>query len=68
MIPKRMEVYLRERLPQTTWENRLIQDGGLSFMEFGPLDVDRLARLGIEVDNLAHVWLCVCGMRPHPLR
>ena len=52
MIPKRMEAYLRERLPQTTWENRLIRDGGLCIMEFGPLDVDRLARLGIEVDNL----------------
>ena len=52
MIPKRMEVFLRERLPQTTWENRLIREGGLCFMEFGPLDVDRLARLGVEVDNL----------------
>ena len=43
---------MHERLPKATWENRLIRDGGLCFMEFGPLDVDRLARLGIEVDNL----------------
>jgi glutamate dehydrogenase/leucine dehydrogenase/CBS domain-containing protein len=60
MIPKRMEAYLRERLPQTTWENRLVREGQLCFMEFGPLDVDRLARLGIEVDNLGpRVVICM---------
>ncbi|MBP1693682.1 MAG: gdhA2 [Chloroflexi bacterium] len=52
MIPKRMESFLRDRLPELTWENRLRRIGGACFMEFGPLDVDRLARLGIHVDNL----------------
>ena len=52
MIPKRMESFLRERLPDQTWENRLIREGGLRYMEFNSMDVDRLARLGIEVDQL----------------
>jgi len=52
MIPKQMEGFLRERLPERTWQNRLIYEDGLAFMEFGPLDVDRLARLGIQVDSL----------------
>jgi glutamate dehydrogenase (NAD(P)+) len=52
MIPKRMELFLRERLPERTWKNRLREEGSLRFMEFGPLDVDRLGRLGIEVDTL----------------
>jgi glutamate dehydrogenase/leucine dehydrogenase/CBS domain-containing protein len=52
MIPKRLEAFLRERLPDQTWENRLICEDGLCFMEFGPLDVDRLSRLGIQVDAL----------------
>ncbi len=52
MIPKRMESFLKERLPEQTFENRLIRDGSKRFIEFGPLDVDRLARLDIEVDAL----------------
>lgn len=52
MIPKRMEAFLRERLPEQTWENRLVCDHGLCYMEFSSVDVDRLARLGIEVDSL----------------
>lgn len=52
MIPKRMETYLRERLPERTFQNRLVRDGGKCFMEIGPLDIDHLARLEIEVDNL----------------
>ncbi|MFO7625453.1 MAG: hypothetical protein R6V73_13995 [Anaerolineales bacterium] len=52
MIPKYMESYLRERLPASTWQNRLVKDGSLRFIEFTSLDVERLARLGIEVDKL----------------
>jgi len=52
MIPKTMEVFLREHLPEKTWENRLQSRDGKCFLEFNSLDVDRLARLGIEVDNL----------------
>ena len=52
MIPKRMDAFLHERLPDRTWENRLICDDGSCFLEFNALDIDRLSRLGIEVDNL----------------
>jgi len=52
MIPKRMQSFQKERLPEQTFENRLIKDGGMRFMEFSSLDVDRLARLDIEVDSL----------------
>ena len=52
MMPRGMEEYLGERLPAGAWENRLIREGGGRFAEFGPTDVDRLARLGIEADDL----------------
>ena len=52
MIPKQMDFFLRERLPQQTFENRLIRDNGKCFLEFGILDVERLSRLGIQVDSL----------------
>jgi glutamate dehydrogenase/leucine dehydrogenase/CBS domain-containing protein len=59
MIPKQMESFLKERLPERTWQNRLKHESGFAFMEFGPMDLDRLARLGIEVDQLGP-WLVVC--------
>jgi glutamate dehydrogenase/leucine dehydrogenase len=52
MIPKNVESFLRKRLPASAWQNRLLKDGSLCFMEFTSLDVERLARLGIEVDKL----------------
>ncbi len=52
MIPSRMHQFLQDVLPQSVWKNRLIKDGPLRFLEFGPLDVDRLQRLGIKVDRL----------------
>ncbi len=52
MIPKRMSEFLHDVLPERTWRNRLRRDGPMAYMEFGPLDVDRLQRLGIEVDRL----------------
>ncbi|MFZ2096892.1 MAG: Glu/Leu/Phe/Val dehydrogenase dimerization domain-containing protein [Anaerolineales bacterium] len=52
MIPKAMESFLRAQLPEKTWQNRLVCEEGLCFIDFGPLDIDRLGRLGIEVDNL----------------
>ena len=52
MIPQSMEAFLRERLPDRTWTRRLRHEQGLAWMEFGPLDVERLARLGITVDTL----------------
>ncbi len=59
MIPRRMETFLRERLPESTWQNRLICEDGHCFMEFNALDIDRLNRLGIEADNLGPT-LVVC--------
>jgi glutamate dehydrogenase/leucine dehydrogenase/CBS domain-containing protein len=59
MIPKRMSEFLHDVLPERTWRNRLRRDGSLAFMEFGPLDVDRLKRLGLEADRLGP-YLVVC--------
>jgi len=52
MIPKQMEAYLKAQIPEQTWKSRLVCEEGMCFMDFGPLDVDRLGRLGIEVDSL----------------
>jgi len=52
MIPRRMEAYLRERLDERTWQNRLVCEDNRCYMEFSALDVDRLSRLGIGVDSL----------------
>jgi len=55
-----MEAFLRERLPEQTWVNRLVRDGGRRYMEFTALDMDRLARLGIEIDELGpHTVVCM---------
>lgn len=60
MIPKRMNEYLRRTLPDRTWRNRVRRDGSRTYMEFGPLDVDQLQRLGIEVDPLGpHLVVCM---------
>ena len=60
MIPRRMNEYLHEVLPEQTWRNRLRRDGSLAYMEFRPLDVDRLQRLGIVVDKLGpHLVVCM---------
>jgi hypothetical protein len=52
MIPKQMDIFLKKQLPERTWANRLERKDGFAFMEFSPMDVDRLSRLGIEVDSL----------------
>ena len=52
MIPKQMESFLKANIPEPTWENRLVREDCMCFLDFGPLDVDRLSRLGIEVDSL----------------
>jgi len=52
MIPKRMDQFLHDVLPERTWRNRLRREDSLASIEFGPLDVDRLKRLGIEADRL----------------
>jgi glutamate dehydrogenase/leucine dehydrogenase/CBS domain-containing protein len=52
MIPKQMDAFLHERLPESSWKNRLVRENGMCFMEFGPADIDRLTRLGIHPDSL----------------
>jgi len=52
MIPKLMESFLKEVLPERTWQNRLVRENGKCFMEFNSMDVDRLNRLGIHPDKL----------------
>ena len=52
MIPQTMHEVLSERLPRYVWDHRVHRIDGLAFIEFGPLDVDRLKRLGITVDRL----------------
>jgi glutamate dehydrogenase/leucine dehydrogenase len=47
-----MDAFLKDRLPEQTIENRSIREDGRCYVEFGPLDVERLARLGIQVDSL----------------
>ncbi len=59
MIPRRMEAFLRLRLPEQTWKNRLVREDGRCYLEFAAVDLERLARLGIEVDNLGP-YLLVC--------
>ncbi len=52
MIPRAMDAFLKARLPERTLQNRLICEEDRCYLEFGPLDVDRLSRLDIAVDNL----------------
>jgi glutamate dehydrogenase (NAD(P)+) len=58
-MPKRMSILLRSRLPEHTWNTRLVCEGSAAFLEFDAKDVDRLARLGIDVDHLGP-QLVVC--------
>jgi len=60
MMPKFMKEYLLDIVPEWTWRKRLIKSGSLRYLEFGPLDVDRLSRMGIETDNLGpHMVACM---------
>jgi glutamate dehydrogenase (NAD(P)+) len=59
MIPKNLETYLRDHLPETLWTSRLVRDDGRCFVEFTATDTDRLARLGVQPDTLGPL-LVVC--------
>jgi glutamate dehydrogenase (NAD(P)+) len=52
MIPLRMNQFLHDALPENVWVNRVVKEGPLRFLEFGPTDVDSLQRIGIKVDRL----------------
>ena len=65
MIPKQMELFLKLQLPERTWNNRLVREGSMCFMDFGPTDIDRLNRLGIEPDYLGpKLVACLWDDRP----
>ena len=52
MIPKKMDDYLREHLPEATLKNRLKKDNGKCYLEFTNVDEHLLSRLGIVSDRL----------------
>jgi len=52
MIPKKMDVYLHEHLPEATLKNRLKKDNGKCYLEFTNVDEHLLSRLGIVSDRL----------------
>ena len=52
MIPKKMEVYLREKLPEATLKTRLKKVNEKCYLEFRNTDEHLLSRLGVNVDNL----------------
>ncbi len=52
MIPKRMEAFLREHLPEGTLKARTKKENGKCYLEFTNLDVHLLSHLGIICDKL----------------
>jgi len=61
-----MESFLKSSIPEQTWKSRLVCENGMCFIDFGPLDVDRLGRLGIEVDSLGPKLLsCMWNAESH---
>jgi glutamate dehydrogenase (NAD(P)+) len=52
MIPRQMDQFLHERVPENSWRNRLEAQGPLRYVEFRSTDLERLHRLGIGVDRL----------------
>ena len=52
MIPKQMEKYLKEYIPEAAMKNRTRRKNGRCFLEFGHSDEQLLSRLGISRDKL----------------
>jgi len=52
MIPKHMEEYLSECIPQAAMKNRTRRKNSRCFLEFGYSDEQLLSRLGISCDKL----------------
>ncbi|MFX1600434.1 MAG: Glu/Leu/Phe/Val dehydrogenase dimerization domain-containing protein [Promethearchaeota archaeon] len=60
MIPKKMESFLHEHLPDATLKTRLKKDKGKCYLEFRNVDEHLLSRLGIVVDKLGpHLVVCL---------
>lgn len=67
MIPSRMKQMLQDALPGSVVEKRVIKDGPLRFLEFGPTDVDSLQRLNITVDRLGPRLVSCMWVEDSPL-
>jgi glutamate dehydrogenase/leucine dehydrogenase/CBS domain-containing protein len=52
MIPKKLDNFLKENLPETTLKTRLIKEDGRCYLEFSNLDVHLLSHLGIIIDKV----------------
>ena len=52
MIPKNMDTFLKERLPEVTLKTRLKRENGRCYLEFSNLDVHLLSRLGVITDKV----------------
>ena len=60
MIPKKMETFLKEHLPEATLKNRLKKDKGKCYLEFSNVDEHLLSRLRIVADKLGpHLVACI---------
>jgi glutamate dehydrogenase (NAD(P)+) len=60
MIPKKMETFIKERLPEATLKNRLKKENGLCYLEFTKTDEHLLSRLRIVADKLGpHLVACI---------
>ncbi|MHA2183243.1 MAG: Glu/Leu/Phe/Val dehydrogenase dimerization domain-containing protein, partial [Promethearchaeota archaeon] len=60
MIPKKMETFLKERLPEATLKTRLKEDKGTCYLEFSNVDEHLLSRLRIVADKLGpHLVACI---------
>jgi len=60
MIPKNMESFLNENLPEATFKARLKKDQGKCYLEFSNLDVHLLSHLGIICDKVGpHLVACI---------
>ena len=60
MIPKNMESFLHEHLPEATLKTRLKKVKGKCYLEFSNLDVHLLSHLGIICDKVGpHMIACI---------
>ncbi|MCK4481059.1 MAG: glutamate dehydrogenase, partial [Candidatus Lokiarchaeota archaeon] len=60
MIPKNMESFLHEHLPEATLKTRLKKVKGKCYLEFSNLDVHLLSHLGIICDKVGpHMVACI---------
>lgn len=67
MIPKKMDTYLREHLPEATLKNRTKEVNGKCFLELTYSDEHLLSRLGIICDKLGPKFVVCMWDNTSPL-